>query len=206
MDSPAAASDDSGALRSAVEKAYLHVIPLLFLCYVIAYVDRVNVGFAATRISMDLPAFNADVIGTGGGIFFLGYFVLSVPSALLVELGSARRWICRFMVAWGIIAALTALVKTSWQFYAVRFGLGLTEAGFFPGVIVYLTHWFPARDRGRALALFMIGTPVASVVSPKISNALLKIGTDETINGMALHHAELVGLKGWQCVYIFWGI
>src|SRR5437762_6991896 len=123
MDSPAAISDDSGALRSAIRKAYTHLIPLLFICYVIAFVDRANVGFAATRINMDLPAFDANVIGTGAGVFFLGYFVLSIPSALLMELGSARRWISRFMIAWGVVAALTAAVKPPWQFYAVRFGL-----------------------------------------------------------------------------------
>src|SRR5436309_13668729 len=104
------------------------------------------------------------------------------------------------------MATLTAFVRTPFQFYLVRFLLGLSEAGFFPGVIVYLTHWFPSRDRARALACFLVATPIAQIVSPKISNALLKIGTNEIINGVAVHHPELFGLKGWQCVYIFWGI
>ncbi len=110
------------------------------------------------------------------------------------------------MVTWGIAASLTALVKTPFQFYAVRFLLGLAEAGFFPGVIVYLTDWFPGRDRTRALSWFLIGTPIAQIASPKISNALLKIGTDETLNGVVTHHAQVLGLNGWQWVYIFWGL
>jgi MFS transporter, ACS family, tartrate transporter len=104
------------------------------------------------------------------------------------------------------MAALTATVKTPLQFYAVRFFLGLAEAGFFPGVIVYLTHWFPSRDRARALAYFLIATPIAQIISPKISNALLTIGTDEMVNGLAVHHPERLGLEGWQWIYIGWGI
>src|SRR5262249_1569059 len=119
---------------------------------------------------------------------------------------SARKWICRIMLTWGLMAALTAAVKTPFQFYCVRFLLGLAEAGFFPGVIVYLTHWFTSRDRTRALAYFMVATPVAQVVRPKVSNALLKIGTDETINGVVVHRPELFGLEGWQWIYIAWGI
>jgi ACS family tartrate transporter-like MFS transporter len=110
------------------------------------------------------------------------------------------------MVTWGIAAALTALVKTPMHFYMVRFLLGLAEAGFFPGVIVYLTHWFPQRDRTRALSWFLIATPIAQITSPKISNALLKIGTDEVVNGVPIHHPEVLGLEGWQWVYIFWGV
>ena len=110
------------------------------------------------------------------------------------------------MITWGIMAALTAAVKVPWHFYAVRFLLGLAEAGFYPGVIVYLTHWFPSRDRARALAYFFVATPIAQFVSPKLSNLLLKIGTDETINGVVVHHPEVWGLEGWQWVYIAWGI
>src|SRR6185503_14710688 len=105
-----------------------------------------------------------------------------------------------------LMAALTAAVKTPMHFYIVRFLLGLAEAGFFPGVIIYLTHWFAGRDRTRALAWFLIGTPAAQILSPKISNALLKIGTDEVVNGVAVHHPELLGLEGWQWLYIFWGL
>src|ERR1041384_56681 len=153
-----------------------------------------------------LPGFDNAVIGKGAGLFFIGYFLLEIPGTLLVEKWSARKWICRIMITWGITAALTALVKTPIQFYLVRFLLGLAEAGFFPGVIVYLTHWFPSRDRARALAYFFVATPIAQIVSPKISNILLKIGTDEKVNGVTVHHPELWGLEGWQWIYICWGI
>src|SRR4029077_127507 len=116
------------------------------------------------------------------------------------------KWIARIMITWGLVAGLTALVKTPTQFYCLRFLLGLAEAGFYPGVVVYLTHWFPSRDRARALAYFFVATPVAQVVSPKISNVLLKIGTDEMNNDVLVRHPEVLGLEGWQWVYIFWAI
>src|SRR5262249_11441775 len=146
------------------------------------------------------------VIGFGAGVFFLGYFLLEIPGTLLVERWSARKWISRIMVSWGIMAGLTAAVKTPAQFYFVRFMLGLAEAGFYPGIIVYLSHWFASRDRARALAAFFVAAPVAQIVSPKISNLLLKIGTDETANGVVVHHPALLGLVGWQWVYVGWGI
>ena len=194
------------ALDRARQKAYWRLLPLLFICYVIAYVDRSNVAIAKLTMTKDLPGFDNAVVGFGAGVFFIGYFLLEIPGTLMVERWSARKWICRIMITWGIMAALTALVRTPFQFYVVRFLLGLAEAGFFPGVIVYLTHWFPSRDRARALAYFFVATPIAQIISPKISNALLKIGTDETINGVPVHHPELLGLEGWQWVYIAWGI
>lgn len=196
----------ASALDRARTKAYWRLLPLLFVCYVIAYVDRANVSIAKLTMTRDLPGFDNAVIGLGAGMFFLGYFLLEIPGTLIVERWSARKWISRIMVSWGIVAALTALVKTPEQFYGVRFFLGLAEAGFFPGIIVYLTHWFPSRDRAKALAYFLVATPFAQIFSPKISNALLKIGTDEVVNGVSVHHPELFGLEGWQCVYIFWGI
>src|SRR5437868_2165816 len=114
--------------------------------------------------------------------------------------------ISRIMVTSGLVSALTAAVSTPTQFYCVRFCLGLAEAGFFPGVIVYLTHWFPNRDRSQAVAWFLIATPVAQIISPKISNLLLTIGTDEIIGGVTFHHPEIMGLEGWQWMYIFWGV
>src|SRR3954449_599673 len=217
------------ALDRARTKAYLRLLPLLFLCYVIAYVDRANVAIAKLTMSRDLPAFDNAVIGFGSGVFFIGYFLLEIPGTLIVEKWSARKWISRIMVSWGIMAAMTAYIATplpgasgvvsalnsafgahlnvaELQFYLVRFLLGLAEAGFFPGVIVYLTHWFPSRDRARALAWFFVATPIAQIISPKLSNILLKIGTDETINGVTVHHPEVLGLEGWQWVYIAWGI
>jgi ACS family tartrate transporter-like MFS transporter len=196
----------TSALDRARKKAYWRLLPLLFICYVIAYVDRANVSIAKLTMTRDLTGFDNAVIGLGAGLFFIGYFLLEIPGTLLVEKWSARKWISRIMITWGIMAALTAFVKTPFHFYVVRFLLGLSEAGFFPGVIVYLTHWFPIRDRARAFACFLIATPVAQIVSPKISNALLKIGIDETINDQVVHHPELFGLEGWQCVYIFWGL
>jgi ACS family tartrate transporter-like MFS transporter len=194
------------ALDRARVKAYRRLLPLLFLCYVVAYVDRANVAIAKLTMTKDLPGFDNAVIGFGAGLFFWGYFLLEIPGSLMVAKWSARKTICRIMITWGFAAAVTAFVKTPLQFYGARFLLGLAEAGFFPGIVVYLTHWFPARDRGRALSLFLIATPVAQMLSPKISNTLLKIGTVEAINGVVVQHPPLLGLHGWQWVYIFWGI
>jgi ACS family tartrate transporter-like MFS transporter len=196
----------AGALDRARRKAYRRLLPLLFLCYVIAYVDRTNVAIAKLTMTKALPGFDSAVIGNGMGFFFWGYFLLEIPGSLIVERWSARKWICRILVTWGFVAALTALVKTPVQFYFARFVLGLAEAGFFPGVVVYLTHWFTGRDRTRALSWFLIGTPIAQIVSPKISNALLKIGTQEMSGGVSAHHPGLLGLQGWQWLYIFWGL
>ena len=197
------ASPDSAshlaALDRARSKAYWRLLPLLFVSYMIAYVDRQNVAVAKLMMTRDLPGFDNSVIGFGAGIFFLGYFLLEIPGTLMVERWSARKWICRIMVTWGLMAGLTALVKTPEQFYAVRFFLGLAEAGFFPGVVVYLTHWFPSRDRARALATFLIATPCAQIISPKISDALLKIGSGPD-------HPPVLGMVGWQWVYVFWAL
>jgi MFS transporter, ACS family, tartrate transporter len=193
-------------LDRARHKAFWRLVPLCFISYVIAYIDRSNVAIAKLTMMNDLPGFDNDVFGTGAGIFFIGYFLLEIPGTLLVERWSARRWLSRIMVSWGIVAALTAVVKTPAQFYTMRFLLGLAEAGFYPGVIVYLTHWFPTRDRARAFAFFFIGGPIAQLISPKISYLLLEIGTNEMVAGVPVHHPEVLGLEGWQWVYIFWGI
>jgi ACS family tartrate transporter-like MFS transporter len=194
------------ALDSARRKAFRRLLPVLFLSYVIAYVDRQNVAVAKLTMIKDLPGFDNAVIGLGAGVFFLGYFLLEIPGSLMVERWSARKWICRIMVSWGLMAGLTAAVTTPNQFYVVRFLLGLAEAGFFPGVIVYLTHWFPSRDRAKALSYFLIATPFAQVMSPKISNMLLKIGTTEVVNGETINHPLVLGMTGWQWVYVFWAI
>lgn len=194
------------ALDRARKKAFYRIIPLLFISYMIAYVDRQNVAVAKLTMTKDLVGFTDAVIGLGAGIFFLGYFLLEIPGSLIVEKWGARRWISRIMVTWGIMAALTAAVHTPVQFYTVRFLLGLAEAGFFPGVIVYLTHWFTDRDRSKALAMFLVATPFAQMVSPKISYLLLKIGTTEVVNGQTITHPLVLGMTGWQWVYVFWGI
>jgi MFS transporter, ACS family, tartrate transporter len=203
MSTPPTTSD---ALDRARAKAYVRLLPLLFLCYAIAYVDRINVALAKLRMTQDLPGFDNSVIGFGVGIFFWGYLLLEIPGTLLVERWSARKWFCRIMVSWGFVAALTAFVKTPMQFYGVRFLLGVAEAGFFPGVIVYLTHWFPQRDRAKALSWFFIATPVAQAVSPRLSYYLLRIGTTETFGDLTVTHPPLLGLQGWQWMYIGWGI
>src|SRR5688572_22347690 len=184
---------DSAALNSARRKAYWRLLPLLFICYVIAFVDRTNVAIAKLTMTRDLPGFDNAVIGMGAGMFFIGYFLLEIPGSLIVERWSARKWICRIMLTWGLMATLTAAVTTPFQFYVVRFLLGLAEAGFFPGVIVYLSHWFPRRDRVRAFAIFLIATSIAQMISPIISNFMLKIGTTETVNGVSVTHPELLG-------------
>jgi ACS family tartrate transporter-like MFS transporter len=229
------AENQRDLVRSAVRKAYWRLMPLLFVCYVVAYVDRTNVSIAKLTMSQQLVGFTDKVIGFGAGVFFLGYFLLEVPGTLIVERWSARKWICRIMVTWGIVAALTAFVTKPWHFHLARFALGLSEAGFFPGVLVYLTHWFPTRDRARAFAGFLIASPIAQMISPKICNLMLPIGTTEvvtrssatgaetvhTVAGSlatnldsfggepvvrALVHPQLWGLDGWQWIYIGWGI
>lgn len=186
------------ALASARRKVYLRALPLLFVCYIIAYIDRTNISVAQLTMTNSLPEFTKAVIGFGAGVFFLGYFLLEIPGTLIVERWSASKWICRIMITWGIVAALTAFVTKPWHFYTIRFLLGLAEAGFFPGVIVYLTHWFPMRDRARALSIFLIASPIAMIVGNYISGLMLDIG--EGSNPMVL------GMKGWQCIFVFWGI
>lgn len=220
---------EKSPLDRARAKAYWRLLPLLFLAYVIAFVDRVNVGFAKLEMGRDLPGFDNAVFGFGAGVFFIGYFLLEIPGSVIVERWSARLWISRIMVTWGIMAAVTAFVGTQlgvsrwivdaynsafgsklgvaeFQFYAVRFLLGLAEAGFFPGVVVFLSHWFPARDRARALALFFMATPVAQIVGPPLSAMLLHIGTTQTVDGVAVTYPTVMGLKGWQWIYLAWGL
>jgi ACS family tartrate transporter-like MFS transporter len=195
----------AAALERARQKAYWRLIPLVFVCYAVAYIDRANVAFAKLTMAKDL-GFDEEIFGTGFGIFFLGYVLLEVPGALLVERWSARKMMSRIMITWGIVTACTALVKTPAQFYGMRFLLGLAEAGFFPGAIVYLTHWFPARDRARALALLIIAAPIAQLVSQRLSVPLLRFGTTEIVNQVAVTTPPLFGLYGWQIVYIVWAV
>jgi len=243
------ATFSASALDRARAKAYLRLLPLLFVCYVVAYVDRVNVGFAKLHMQRDLAplGFSESAFGFGMGIFFIGYLVLEIPGTLIVERWSARKWISRIMISWGIVAAMTAFVQyrvpgitglaeltvkgtarlleplasadLGWlsqktrmfvsslrepgspfvfQFFSVRFLLGLAEAGFYPGVIVFLTHWFPKRDRTKALSWFFIGTPVAAIVGPPVSERIMTIGT--------AGNPALWGMVGWQWVFIIWGI
>lgn len=156
----------------AYSKATLRLLPFLFLCYVAAYLDRVNVGFAKLQMLNDLQ-FSETVYGLGAGIFFIGYFFFEVPSNILMHRVGARVWIARIMLTWAVISAASLLVKTPMQFYIVRFLLGVAEAGFFPGIVLYLTYWFPAARRSRMNALFMIGIPIAGVFGGPLSGWIL---------------------------------
>jgi MFS transporter, ACS family, tartrate transporter len=207
MTSPTQNSDAHfAALDSARWKAYVRLLPILFVCYIIAYIDRNNVAIAKLTMGEDLPGFTSWVFGFGSGVFFWGYFLLEIPGTIIVERWSARKWICRIMVTWGFVAAATAFVATPLQFYIIRFLLGMAEAGFFPGVIVYLSHWFTAKDRARALSYFFIASPIAMMIGPAISRWFLPIGRAYVVDGTMVMNPLLLGLRGWQWIYIFWGI
>lgn len=167
------------------------LLPYLFILYIVAYLDRVNVGYAALEMTRDLN-FSPEVYGFGAGIFFAGYFLLEIPGAILVERWSARAWIARIMISWGIVAILTGFVRTAAQFYWIRFLLGAAEAGFFPGIIVYLGHWFRYPDRAKALAFFMAAQPISNMIGSPVSGLLLGIH--------GLH------LPGWRWLFILEGI
>lgn len=167
------------------------IVPFLMLCYFVSFVDRVNVGFAALEMNRDLHLSPA-VFGFGGGLFFLSYFFCEVPSNLLLERIGARRWIARIMISWGILAAAMALVRGPRSFYLMRLLLGAAEAGFFPGVILYLTYWFPRQYRARVVGMFTVAIPVSSFLGSPLSAALL--GVEGSL-----------GLKGWQWMFILEG-
>ncbi len=149
-------------------------MPFIFLLYIVSYLDRVNVGSAGLQMGREL-GFSDAVFGLGGGIFFLGYFLLEVPGAILAELWSARKWIARILISWGFVSSVTGLVHTAHQFYWIRFLLGVTEAGFVPGILVYLSHWYRPEDRGKAVAMFFAAIPAAQVVGGPLAAVLLRI-------------------------------
>ena len=180
--------DRDRARQSAIAKAMRRLIPFLCLCYAVNFLDRVNVGFAALAMNEDL-GFTPSMFGAGAGIFFVGYILFEIPSNLALQRFGARIWIARIMISWGLIAAAMALVNSETSFYVMRFLLGVAEAGFFPGIILYLTYWFPARERARIVSLFMAAVPLATVIGGPLSGALLE-----------LH--GLGGLKGWQWLFI----
>lgn len=164
------------------------LVPFLILCYFVAYLDRVNVGFASLTMNKDI-GLSSSAYAFGAGIFFLSYFVFEVPSNLFLERFGARKWIARIMVTWGILSGCTALVQGEYSFYFVRCLLGIAEAGFFPGIIFYLTLWFPAQYRARIIGLFMAAIPLSSVLGAPLSGYLL--GFD-----------GVYGLHGWQWLFI----
>lgn len=150
----------------------LRLIPFLFLCYVFAYLDRVNVGFAKLQM-LDELKFSETVYGLGAGIFFFGYFIFEVPSNMMLHKIGARRWIARIMVSWGVLSACMVFVQTPAMFYTLRFLLGVAEAGFFPGIILYLTYWFPSSRRGKITAMFLTGIPMAGVLGGPLSGWIM---------------------------------
>ena len=187
---------DSSAAYAEVGRRARHriarrLLPFLFVLYVIAFLDRMNIGAAALQMPRDL-GFSDRVVGMGAGIFFLGYLLLEIPGALIVERWSARRWIARIMISWGMVTVLMAFIHTAREFYLVRFFLGAAEAGFLPGVIVYLTHWFRYEDRGKAVAFFYAANPLSYVIGSPIAGLLLGL--------------SWLGLRGWRWLFILEGI
>src|SRR6202171_209595 len=184
-------SPDSEVAQQARKRIAWRLLPFLFLLYVIAFLDRMNVGAAALQMPADL-GFSDRVFGLGAGMFFLGYFLLEIPGALIAERWSARRWIARIMISWGVVTVFMAFIHTSRQFYVVRFLVGAAEAGFLPGVIVYLTHWFRYQDRAKAVAFFSAANPLSYVIGSPLAGLLLGL--------------SWLGMRGWRWLFIIEGI
>jgi len=182
----------SGSSNATLARVSRRLIPFLLLLYILNFLDRVNVGFAALEMNRDL-GFGPEVYGFGAGVFFIGYCLFEVPSNLVLYRTGARIWIARIMVTWGLAASAMMLVHTATSFYALRFLLGVAEAGFFPGIIFYLTYWYPAPERARAYAWFLAAIPVCGVIGGPVSGALL--GLDGRL-----------GLQGWQWLFLLEGV
>ena len=174
--------------RETMRRVARRLLPLLMACYFVAYLDRVNVGFASLTMNKAL-GFTSAVYGFGGGIFFLGYFIFEVPSNVLLSKVGARRWIARIRVTWGMISACTAFITGPTSFYSVRFLLGIAEAGFFPGIILYLTWWFPSYYRSRIVGVFMAAIPLSNILGSLVSGVLLDLD-------------GWLGIAGWQWLFI----
>lgn len=182
--------------RALIKKITWRLIPLLFICYIIAYIDRINVGFAKMQLREVLGVSESvfgSIYGLGAGLFFIGYFIFEVPSNLILQRVGARIWIARIMVVWGLVASAMMFTNSVTVFYTMRFLLGVAEAGFYPGVILYLTYWFPARERARTMAIFTAGSVIAGFVGSPVSGLIL-----------GLHGTA--GLDGWQWLFLLEGI
>ena len=164
----------SPALQTAAGVAFRRLIPFLLICFIVAWIDRINVGFAALQMNRDL-GFSATIFGFGAGVFFLGYALCEIPSNLILCRVGARRWFARIMITWGILASAMVLVHGRVLFYALRFLLGAAEAGFLPGVLFYLGAWFPASYRARAIAAFMVAIPLSSIIGGPLAGLLLSL-------------------------------
>ena len=171
-----------------MRRVSLRIVPFIMLLYFVAFIDRVNVGFASLTMNKDL-GFTASMFGFGAGIFFWGYFLFEVPSNIVLDKVGARIWIARVMITWGIVSAAMAFVQGATSFYVLRFLLGAAEAGFFPGIILYLSYWFPTRQRATATSLFMAAAPLSTILGSPLSSALL--GMD-----------GVLGMKGWQWLFL----
>ncbi len=179
--------------EATYRKVAWRLIPLLLICYIIAYLDRVNVGFAKLQMLEQL-GFSETVYGLGAGIFFIGYFLFEVPSNIILHKVGARMWIGRIMITWGILSAAMMFVTSPTMFYVMRFFLGVAEAGFFPGIILYLTYWYPSHRRGRMTAMFMTGIAGAGVIGGPLSGAIMKFADGA------------MGWSGWQWMFLLEGI
>jgi len=184
--------NDAATGRSAMRKATWHLIPLIGIGYGVAYMDRVNISFASLQMNRDLH-FSATVYGLGASLFFLSYAMCEIPSNLLLYRIGARRWLARIMLTWGLLAMAMMFVRTPFQFYAMRFLLGMAEAGFFPGTLYYLTLWFPANLRARSISRFYVALPLSSVVMGAIAGSLFKLD-------------GRFGLAGWQWLFVVEGL
>lgn len=173
------------------KKVLWRIIPLIFFLYVITFLDRVNISYATLTMSKDLH-FTPAIFGLGAGIFFIGYFILEIPVTTWVEKQSARKWIARIMIGWGVVTIVTSFINADYQFYILRFTLGLGEAGFFPGMIVYISHWFRGKDRAIANSILIAAIPISQVIGAPISTQLLTVGW--------LH------LEGWRWLFILEGL
>jgi MFS transporter, ACS family, tartrate transporter len=188
----AALSPEQSLGQVALHKATVHLLRLLAVAYGVAYVDRANVSFAALQMNHDLH-FSASIYGLGAGLFFVGYAIFEVPSNLMLIRFGARRWLARIMFTWGLLAMAMLLVRTPVQFYVMRFSLGVAEAGFFPGIIFYLTQWFPAEERARSISRFYIAFPLSSAFMGAVAGALLNL-------------QGRLGLAGWQWLFLLEGL
>ncbi len=188
----AAQHDAHDLSERALKKAYRRILPFIFLCYVVSYLDRTNVGFAALTMNRDL-GLTAEQFGFGAGLFFIGYFIFEIPSNLALQKFGARLWISRIMITWGVFSMLTAFVVGAKSFAAARFLLGIAEAGFTPGIYFYFTLWFPGEWRAKITAAFLVGIPVANMIGSPISGALLQLG-------------GMYGLRSWQWLLLVEGL
>ncbi|WP_017906603.1 MFS transporter [Pseudomonas asplenii] len=188
---PSASAEHDSLLAVAVAKVKRHVLPLFVIMFIVNYIDRVNIGFVRTHLEHDL-GIGAAAYGFGAGLFFIGYALFEVPSNILLQKVGARLWLTRIMFSWGVVATAMAFVQNETHFYILRFLLGIAEAGFFPGVIYYFTRWLPGVERGKAIAIFLSGSALASLISGPLSGALLQI--------------EGLGWHGWQWMFLIEGL